>query len=432
MKVRLFPKKSQIEKLNRMFGISRWIYNNCLGILKSVKDSPIKYKNEKTNTINYTKFKISNHKIRDWLRKIETLHDKSDFEPHISKFVIDLVDYMYDESKNSFPELPEWCEDKVQDRIYRGIIQNLVQNMNTIVSNKGNIGNLRLKTKKDKNDFICSESWCGQNIIPKDFGVFKGHYKVGRKKIKLEELRKVVEKKSFIIHFDKTKKQYNLLLPVTTEWFTKFKHETNETQECFKSLKNRKSFVVLDTGVRTFQTAYSFDHIIDLAKDDHYKLYKILLEKDRLISEKSKFTHDKKKTNNINNRLKKLQCRITNLTDELHWKVIGFLTKNYNHIMIPDFKISEMVTSKKISRITKRLMYSFRFCKFKERLSDKCKERDCLLQFVNESYTSKTCGSCGHLNNSLGGSKIFKCNNCKIVIDRDYNGSRNILLRNCC
>src|SRR5690606_8719719 len=48
---------------------------------------------------------------------------------------------------------------------------------------------------------------------------------------------------------------------------------------------------------------------------------------------------------------------------------------------------------------------------------------------VNEAYTSKTCGSCGCLNERLGGSKHFHCPHCHFHIDRDVNGARNILIR---
>ncbi len=47
----------------------------------------------------------------------------------------------------------------------------------------------------------------------------------------------------------------------------------------------------------------------------------------------------------------------------------------------------------------------------------------------DEWYTSKTCSMCGCKNENLGGSKIFNCNKCKITMDRDYNGARNIMLK---
>jgi putative transposase len=48
---------------------------------------------------------------------------------------------------------------------------------------------------------------------------------------------------------------------------------------------------------------------------------------------------------------------------------------------------------------------------------------------VNESYTSKACGFCGEINSTLKGKKVFKCKKCKLVIDCDVNGARNILMK---
>jgi len=36
---------------------------------------------------------------------------------------------------------------------------------------------------------------------------------------------------------------------------------------------------------------------------------------------------------------------------------------------------------------------------------------------------------CGHINNSLGGSKTFKCRSCDHCADRDIHAAKNILLR---
>jgi len=63
-------------------------------------------------------------------------------------------------------------------------------------------------------------------------------------------------------------------------------------------------------------------------------------------------------------------------------------------------------------------------------LRDKCQEKNIKLKIVNESYTSKTCGKCGEINQDLGASKNFKCEKCGLETDRDYNGSRNILIKN--
>jgi putative transposase len=76
-------------------------------------------------------------------------------------------------------------------------------------------------------------------------------------------------------------------------------------------------------------------------------------------------------------------------------------------------------------------MNTFAFYKFHQKLKSLSALRNCKLYIVDESYTSKTCGVCGSINNDLGGAKIYKCinNECKLKIDRDYNGARNILLK---
>ena len=47
----------------------------------------------------------------------------------------------------------------------------------------------------------------------------------------------------------------------------------------------------------------------------------------------------------------------------------------------------------------------------------------------SEAYTSKQCGRCGHLNDKLGGSEVFCCEECSATADRDVHAARNILLR---
>jgi putative transposase len=40
-----------------------------------------------------------------------------------------------------------------------------------------------------------------------------------------------------------------------------------------------------------------------------------------------------------------------------------------------------------------------------------------------------TCSNCGLINDKLGGSKIFKCKECKMEMDRDVNGARGIFIK---
>jgi putative transposase len=75
-------------------------------------------------------------------------------------------------------------------------------------------------------------------------------------------------------------------------------------------------------------------------------------------------------------------------------------------------------------------MYNLSFYLFKQRLQEKANFYRTKILIKSEAYTSKTCTNCGELNNSLGSKKIFECKKCNLVIDRDVNGARNILLKN--
>ena len=121
--------------------------------------------------------------------------------------------------------------------------------------------------------------------------------------------------------------------------------------------------------------------------------------------------------------------RIKDMVNELHWKTISYLVKNYDIIVLPDFRVSEMIRSRKLSKITKRLMNMYSFHSFKEKLKYKCDLYEKRLIFVSEEYTSCTCGKCGIINR-LKGQEVFKCHKCGTKMDRDVNGSRNILIKN--
>jgi len=117
------------------------------------------------------------------------------------------------------------------------------------------------------------------------------------------------------------------------------------------------------------------------------------------------------------------------MVSELHWKTISFLMENYDTIILPDFRVSQMVRKKKLNRLTKRLMCMFSFHSFKQKLQFKCEQYGKKLIIVDESFTSCTCGRCGTINDTKG-KELFECSACGLRIDRDVTGSRNIFIKN--
>ena len=87
-----------------------------------------------------------------------------------------------------------------------------------------------------------------------------------------------------------------------------------------------------------------------------------------------------------------------------------------------------MVKSYKIKPVTKRMMLTLSHYKFRNRLIYKSNQRGCSVMITTEEFTSKTCTSCGTIND-VAGKKTYSCSACNLKIDRDINGARNILLR---
>jgi putative transposase len=87
--------------------------------------------------------------------------------------------------------------------------------------------------------------------------------------------------------------------------------------------------------------------------------------------------------------------------------------------------------NRKISGQTAKAMLAWSHCKFRERLKHKAREYpNCTVLECSEAYTSKTCTQCGNIDWKLKGGKVYKCKKCRVKLDRDANGARNILLRN--
>ena len=214
----------------------------------------------------------------------------------------------------------------------------------------------------------------------------------------------------FKISYNKILDEYLLLVP------TEVKIENN---------LERNKLIVLDPGIRTFMTGLSNNKMVKIGTNVNSEIQK-------LVKRLSKI-----KTNpNISNKIKKknemsINKKIYYLTNELHWKVIRFLTSTYETIFLGDMSAKSIVSknSKCLSNYSKVACLQTRFYEFRKRLEYKCSITNSKFKLVDEFYTSKTCSLCGSYNKNLQGNKIYDCNNCKHQIDRDVNGCRNIYLK---
>lgn len=188
-----------------------------------------------------------------------------------------------------------------------------------------------------------------------------------------------------------------------------FVPEDKPTTECSRNI----SCCSLDPGLRTFQTIYCNNgDVYELGTNVQKKLDSLL---DKLqIKTKARYK-------------KRIRDKIKHLVDDLHWKSASILCKLSDKILIGNMSTVGVIGGNLKPR-TKRALQALSHYTFRQRLKAKCEELGVEFAEVNESYTSKTCGSCSKLHPKLGADKIYKCT-CGFILDRDINGARNIMIK---
>ena len=135
-----------------------------------------------------------------------------------------------------------------------------------------------------------------------------------------------------------------------------------------------------------------------------------------------------KELKNFNKKKLKVQrlfYRLSCIRDDYNNKIVDEITRaKLKYITIEDLKVSNMMKNKYLSKaIQEQNFYSIR-----TKLINKCKERNIELRLVDTFYpSSKTCSCCGSIKKDLKlNNRIYKCSNCGLEIDRDYNASINL------
>ena len=135
-----------------------------------------------------------------------------------------------------------------------------------------------------------------------------------------------------------------------------------------------------------------------------------------------------KECKNFNKKKLKVQrlfYRLNCIRDDYNNKIVDEITRTkLKYITIEDLKVSNMMKNRHLSKaIQEQNFFSIR-----TKLINKCKERNIELRLVDTFYpSSKTCSCCGSIKKDLKlNDRIYKCSNCGLEIDRDYNASINL------
>lgn len=205
----------------------------------------------------------------------------------------------------------------------------------------------------------------------------------------------------------KQKNKYWIVIPITEEMLER---------------KVPLKYCGVDPGVRTFMTSFGESGFTEY-KHSQSLLNKLQKKINMLKSLRTKTLQQKKRNKYRKRKINKVENKKENLINELHWKTINHLLKNNDYIFYGDIK-SHNIVKTGINRNLNRSINDLKLFKFKERLLYKSTIKNKKVYLINESYTTKTCSSCGTIYN-IGSSETYNCSICNANCGRDLNASKN-------
>lgn len=213
-----------------------------------------------------------------------------------------------------------------------------------------------------------------------------------------------------ILQYDSYRKTYYIITPKTV----------NETVDVFQHKK-----CGIDIGVRTFLTVFSKTETYEIGTNTTYTIDKTNKRLDNIRSSYDQQIITKKQFSNL---YTKYSDKLKNKITDMHNKTSNFLLSNFNTIMIEKISIKQMVSNLtgNLQEITKRRLLALSHYKLKMKLKMMAVKYGSKITEVSAYLTSKNCHNCLQTNDNLGKSKLFVCENCNLVIDRDINASINI------
>lgn len=126
-----------------------------------------------------------------------------------------------------------------------------------------------------------------------------------------------------------------------------------------------------------------------------------------------------------NEKIKLLHRKLANIRDNyLHQTTTEIVKTKPSRIVMETLNVKGLMKNKHLASAIQEQ----KFYEFKRQISYKCQKYGIALVEVPTSYpSSKTCSCCGCIKHDLKLSdRVYRCNECGLVIDRDFNASLNL------
>ncbi|MBR0074701.1 MAG: transposase [Synergistaceae bacterium] len=198
--------------------------------------------------------------------------------------------------------------------------------------------------------------------------------------------------------------------------------------------------VGIDLGIKSFAVVSNGKNYLNINKTEKTEKLKRRLKREgrkfsrkleKLKQRKEETATKKEKRSNLDKQRLKLQKAYKKLADKrrdyINKTVKEIVTASPEYITIEDLNVKGMIKNRHLSKAISECEFGY----FRSQLEKKCKIHGIELRIANRFYaSSKKCSKCGHQKKDLKlSNRIYECEKCGQVIDRDYNASIN--LRDC-
>jgi putative transposase len=199
-------------------------------------------------------------------------------------------------------------------------------------------------------------------------------------------------------------------------WYALLTCEIGKT----KPLPKTGQSVAIDVGIKNFATLSTGEHIenprhLANASENLAKLQ-------RRLSRKKRGSANRRKARQ---RVAFAYLKVRRARKDFHHKEAVKLVNRFDRIAVEDLNIEEMIKNRHLSKAISDVAWSAFFTILKSKAENAGRE----FEKVNPRYTSQDCSHCGHRQKMPLAVRVYECQACQVVIDRDHNAAKNLLSR---
>ena len=451
IQVELTPEQKVL--FNEYYGVFRYVHNKTLERIKyggefwnpkTLRDLLVTTETKK-NSNTYKYYTIEKNRLKQKLDDETDEAKKTELNLLLAELNSALTEALKDVKAVRNPYVLDWETNFPKD-VRENAVNKVCNSYQTATANlkSGNIRSFDISFMKKSNNYKTFEL-SSRQLYVKNADICLPCFK-GCPILKVtNNSRKELIKNNIVVNhncdFIYSKGKYWIVIPISI----KFERIPNKEQKFSK-----QKYTAIDLGLVKLATTFNnrvsteYKHDRELLKryNDKIRMFKSkrtkqerlaqyhnkLAQLDRNCSNYRKLKKKLKRSRCIKKRVfNKLEKKKKDYVDHLHWILIREIFKENDVIFLGDINSHSIVKGNK-NKLLNQEMNDMKFYVLKSRFLYKSRMEGKKIVLVNESYTSQGCSVCGQLK-KIKYLRIYNCQNCNTISDRDINAAKNILMK---